>query len=251
MIPLQQVVAFLDEHLSIARVPDYPNARNGLQVERDGAVKRVAFAVDAGLAVIEEAGRRKADLLVVHHGLFWGGLQPIVGPFYKRVHALMEANIGLYSAHLPLDVHPEHGNNVLLARALGIEIEGTFADYGGTDVGMWGVLEIRREALAARLDAVLGCRIRMIPGGSERIRRVGVITGGAGSQIAAATRLSLDAFVTGEVAHHHYFDAMEGGINVYVGGHYATEVWGVRALGRYLEDTLGLECSFIDHPTGL
>jgi dinuclear metal center YbgI/SA1388 family protein len=251
MTHFNDLVDFLDAHLRTREVPDYPNARNGVQVYREGDVRLVAFAVDASQATIDEACHRGADMLVVHHGLFWGGLQPLVGSHYRRVRALLAANVGLYSSHLPLDVHPEHGNNAVLARELGMRVDGSFGSYAGMDIGVWGTLEMRREALAARLDQVLGSRIRMIAGGPERVTRVGIVTGGAGGQIQAAREASLDAFITGEVAHHNYFDAMEGGINLYIGGHYATEVWGVRALAGFVAEHLGLETIFIDQPTGL
>jgi len=139
----------------------------------------------------------------------------------------------------------------VLARELGIRVEGRFGDYEGVELGVWGELELKREALAARLDEVLGGRVKMMAGGPERVRRVGVITGQGGSMIGAAIEAGLDAYVTGEGAHHTYFDAMEGGINVYYGGHYATEVWGVRALAAHLEERFGLPWEFLDLPTGL
>jgi dinuclear metal center YbgI/SA1388 family protein len=241
----------LDKFLRTAEVPDYPGAMNGLQVECASDIEQVAFAVDASRAAIEAAIRGGANLLVVHHGLFWGGGAPLTGRHYRRVRALIQADVGLYSSHLPLDVHPEVGNNVVLARELGVQIEGTFGEYKGSPVGVWGRLEMRREALAARLDQVLGSRVKMIAGGPERVQRVGVITGGAGDEVAAARELGLDAFITGEGAHHNYFDAIEGGVNLYLGGHYATEVWGVRALAEYCTRQLGLQTFFIDQPTGL
>jgi dinuclear metal center YbgI/SA1388 family protein len=192
-----------------------------------------------------------ANLLVVHHGLFWDGNQPVTGRRYRRLRALLEGDVAVYSCHLPLDSHPEVGNNAVLARELGMEIRGPLGEYKGNPIGVWGTLDISREALAARLDHTLGSRIKLIAGGPERVKRVGVVTGGAGDELGAARALGLDAFITGEGAHHNYFDAEEGGINLYLGGHYATEVWGVRALGRHLEERFGLPWSFIDHPTGL
>jgi dinuclear metal center YbgI/SA1388 family protein len=222
-----------------------------LQVENGGQVTRIAAAVDASEATILEAVRRGADFLLVHHGLYWDGNQPVVGRRYRRLRPLLEHGVAVYSAHLPLDVHPEVGNNAVLARALGVAIQGGFGAYQGLSLGLWGTLEIGREALAARLDELLGGRVRIMPGGGERIRRVGVLTGAGGSQIGQALAAGLDALVTGEGAHHTYFDAIEGGLNVYYGGHYATETWGVRALARQLSDHFGLPMEFIDHPTGL
>lgn len=248
---LDELVGYLDDYLVVDGTPDYPLAYNGLQVETPADIQRVAFAVDACQATIDEAVCRDADLLIVHHGLFWDGIHRLTGRRYRRLKALLESEIGVYSVHLPLDVHPEVGNNAVLARALGIEIEGSFGEYKGIQTGVWGRLDLRREALTARLDELLGSRVRMIGGGPERVSRVGVITGGAGSQIDAARAAGLDAFITGEGAHHHYFDASEGGINLYFGGHYATEVWGVKALADHLKKEKGLSCFFIDHPTGL
>lgn len=248
---LADLVAYLDDYLAVADVPDFPNAYNGLQVQGGRPVRRVALAVDATQATIDAAVGDGADLLLVHHGLFWDGAAPLTGRRYRRIRALLEGDLALYSAHLPLDVHDQVGNNVVLARALGVEIEGRFGEYKGMPLGVWGRLELRREALAARLDQILGGRVRLIAGGPERVTRVGIVTGGAGSEIQSARRAGLDAFVTGEGAHHNYFDATEGGINLYFGGHYATEVWGVRALGDQLRERFGVETFFIDRPTGL
>ena len=248
---LKELTEYLDRYLDVAGVPDYGNALNGLQVENTGKVTRIAAAVDASEASIREAVRLGCDLLLVHHGLFWDGNVPVTGRRYRRLHALFEANVAVYAAHLPLDVHPEVGNNAVLSRELGIMPEGTFGEYKGVPLGVWGTLELTREALAARLDALLGGPVRRRPGGPEVVRRVGVVTGGAGSMIPDAIAAGLDAFITGEGAHHTYFDAMEGGINVYYGGHYATETWGVRALAAHLTERFGIPHHFIDQPTGL
>jgi dinuclear metal center YbgI/SA1388 family protein len=248
---LTELVAYLDGYLRVRELPDRAQALNGLQVANSGRVERIAVAVDAVQATIDAAVAGGADLLLVHHGLFWDGNQPVTGRRYRRLRALLEADVAVYSAHLPLDVHPEVGNNVVLARALGVEIEGVLGEYKGVAVGVWGRLELRREALRARLDELLGTPVRMVPGGPERVRSVGIVTGGAGDLLAAARELGLDAYVTGEGDHHHYFDAEEGGVNLFLGGHYATETWGVRALAERLEERFGLPWTFLDHPTGL
>ena len=248
---LYDLVSHLDDTLRIGEVPDYPGALNGLQVANSGSVRRIAAAVDATQHTIEKAVAAGCNFLIVHHGLFWDGSVPVTGRRYRRLKLLLENDVAVYSAHLPLDVHPEFGNNILLARALGIALDGSFGIYSGTPVGVYGRLSITREALAARLDELLGGRIKLIPGGKEKISRVGVITGGAGSLISEAVAAGLDAFVTGEGAHHTYFDAMENGINVYYGGHYATETFGVRALAQHVADKFGIDSVFIDAPTGL
>ena len=248
---IRELGEYLNQYLDVEAIADYPGALNGLQVENSGRVSRIAAAVDASEASIREAAQRGCDVLLVHHGLFWDGNVPVTGRRYRRLRELMAADMAVYSAHLPLDIHPEVGNNVQLARALGIELQGSFAQRQSYDAGVWGTVHITRETLAARLDDVLGVRVRMLPGGGEKVNRVGVITGGAGSMIHHAVAAGLDAFITGEGAHHTYFDAMESGINVYYGGHYATETFGVRALAQHLEQRFGISWEFIDLPTGL
>ncbi len=248
---LEELREYLDGYLRVAQVPDWSGALNGLQVDSPRDIGRVAVAVDAAGATVEAAVAWGADLLLVHHGLFWDGNQTVTGRRYRRLKAILNADLAVYSAHLPLDVHPEVGNNAVLARELGIEPRGSFAEYKGMPLGVWGELETTRGELVERLARVLGGPVHVVAGGPERIRRVGVITGGAGDEVGAAARAGLDAFVTGEGKHHNFFDAEEGGINLLLGGHYATEVWGVRALARHLEERFGLEWTFIDHPTGL
>lgn len=248
----RSLVRYLDDFLRVAEVPDYPNALNGLQVDSTRSeVRRIAVAVDAAQHTIDAAVREGVDLLIVHHGLFWDGNRPVTARRYRRLKALFDADLPLYSAHLPLDVHPDVGNNAVLARELGVQIRGDFGDYKGKPVGVWGELEIRREALCARLDALLGGRVKLVPGGPEMVRTVAVITGGAGGETLAAADAGYDAYVSGEGAHHNFFDAEEGGVNLLLGGHYATETFGVKALARHLEEKFGVEWIFIDHPTGL
>lgn len=250
-VEIETLVEYLDEYLLVDDIPDFPNALNGLQVDAPGPVSRVVAAVDATAASIRGAIEAGGDFLLVHHGLFWDGNRPVTGRRYRRLAALLEAGIAVYASHLPLDLHPEVGNNVVLARELGIEIEGRFGSHEGMDLGYWGHLPLRREALAARLDELLGGPVKLIAGGPERVERVGVLTGGGGSFVAQAVAAGLDALVTGEGSHHTYFDAQEGGLNLYYGGHYATETWGVRALAEHLAARFDLDWAFLDLPTGL
>lgn len=247
---LRDLVSYLDSYLAVVEVPDHRDAVNGLQVEGRGEVERICAAVDASEAAIEEAVARGCELLLVHHGLFWGGVRPITGRRYRKLARLIQAGISLYSAHLPLDAHPEVGNCAVLARELGIVVEGRFGEYRGYPVGWWGHLRASREELRDRLAVLLGSAVRLIPGGPEAIERVGVVTGAASEHIEAAAALGLDGFITGEGLHPTYFDAVELGVNVYYGGHYATETWGVRALARHLGERFGLAWEFIDQPTG-
>ena len=250
-VPLADVAGFLDEYLRVEDAPDYPRALNGLQVEGPENVSLFAVAVDASEAVIAEAGEW-ADLLIVHHGLFWGGLQPLTGPHFRRVRLLIESGTALYSAHLPLDGHAQVGNAAVLARNLGIEALEPFGDYRGTPVGWRGNrAEIRLRELQDSLAALTGARVQALPGGPDPVSRVGVVTGAGASTLHEAAAAGLDVLVTGEAQHHHAIEAAELGVTVLLGGHYATEVWGVRALLRLLQDHFGIEGRFVDSPTGL
>jgi dinuclear metal center YbgI/SA1388 family protein len=251
---LESVLQYLDAYLGIPAHPDYPTALNGLQVGGPDEVSRVVAAVDASEASILAAVERGADLLLVHHGLFWDGLQPVTGRYLRRLRPLLEHGIAVYSAHLPLDSHAEVGNCALLGRALGLDPRGRFAAYGGVEIGGWGELATPLDAsgLARRLTDVLdGARVHVIPGGPAEIGRVGVVTGGGASFTGEAAARGLDALVTGEGSHHTHFDAMELGVHVLMGGHYATETFGVRALAAHLAERFGLEWGFVDQPTGL
>ena len=248
---LRDIAEYLDGYLRVREVGDDPSALNGLQVENAGEVHRIAVAVDACQAVIGEAAALHADLLIVHHGLFWSGVQPLVGRFHRRFASLLEHGIAVYGAHIPLDLHPEVGNNVLLAGLLGMDVKGWWGEYEGSKIGVWGELEAPREEIAERLKLALGAEPRLIPKGPTRSRRVGIITGAGGSMIEEAHRNGLDTFITGEGKHHTFFDAEELGVNVFHAGHYATETVGVKALGGKVAAKFGLPWSFIDHPTGL
>jgi dinuclear metal center YbgI/SA1388 family protein len=248
---LAEVVNYLDAYLHVSEVRDWPEALNGLQLANPGEVTRIAAAVDACEATVRLAGEQGADLLLVHHGLFWGGLRPLTGPAHRRVAALIHRNIAVYSAHLPLDRHPEVGNNAVLARELGVAVRGEFGEVYGQPIGVWGELDVTREALRRKLAGVLGGAPRLMPFGPERVGRVGIVTGGAGDLIAQAHEARLDTYITGEGQHWTFFDAEELSMNVIYAGHYATETVGVRALSEHLREKFGLPWTFVDHPTGL
>jgi len=250
-IDLARVVSYLDRYLRTSDVPDAPNALNGLQVANGGTISRVTAAVDLCDATVQMAAQQGADLLLVHHGLFWGGLQPLTGRAYRRVAGLIRHNIALYSAHLPLDVHPEVGNNAVLAHRLGVARRGEFGEEYGMRIGVWGEVDIPRAVLAQRLGEVVGGHPRLMAFGPERVRRVGIVTGAAGSMIGQAAAQGLDTYITGEGAHHTFFDAEELGLNVFYAGHYATETFGVKALAERLCTEFDLPWTFLDHPTDL
>jgi dinuclear metal center YbgI/SA1388 family protein len=249
---LESVLQYVSEYLGVAAHPDYPTALNGLQVEGRGEVRHLCAAVDASEQAIDEAVRRGADLLVVHHGLFWDGLKPLTGRRFRKVSKLIGAGTGLYSVHLPLDSHAEVGNCALLARGVGLQLEGRFGGYQGTEIGWWGTVPgLSREAFRDAVAKAVGGEVRSIRGGPDVIRRVAVVTGGAGSMLDDAAGGGFDAFVTGEASHHAFIDAHESRINLYLAGHYATETFGVKALCEHLAVRFGLTWDFIDLPTGM
>ncbi|MFM7179921.1 MAG: Nif3-like dinuclear metal center hexameric protein [Verrucomicrobiales bacterium] len=251
MANLTEVVSAMDGWLQTSAIPDYPGAINGLQLANAGRVGRVACAVDACEAVIEDAVEAGADLLLVHHGMFWSGAQPIKGAQYRKLRRAIEGGMAIYSSHLPLDVHPEMGNNIQLARAIGMESPETFFPWKGIQLGLRGLLGITREELRRRLESATGAPVHVCPGGPELVEMAGLITGGAGGEVGALGGMGVDTFITGEGPHWSYTAAEEMGINLFYAGHYATETFGVKALAAELERVFHLPWSFIDHPSGL
>jgi dinuclear metal center YbgI/SA1388 family protein len=247
MMKLEEIVSYQDDLLRITEFDDYPNALNGLQLQNSGIVTKVAVAVDACESVLEMTAGAGADLLIVHHGLLWGGLQTFTGPFYRKLKLAMTNNIAIYSAHLPLDAHPRYGNNALLCDALGFsETRRSFLQ-----IGFQVDVQIGRDLLRENLERAVGAKVHLAPGGPAVSRRVGVVTGGAGGEVAKAAAEGVDTFITGEGPHWSFTAAEELGINLFYAGHYATEVFGVQALGRLLHAKFELPWQFLDHPTGL
>lgn len=251
MASLDELTAFLDRELGTADIPDYPGAMNGLQLSHCGEIPRIVAAVDASLPVIRAAAEGGPGLLIVHHGMFWQGVQPLTGPFYEKIRIAMEAGLAIYSSHLPLDVHAEWGNNIRLAREIGLTDIGPFMEWKGIHLGLQGKWEGSREDLRAKLISVLGGSVHLCPGGKAAISRLALVTGGAGSEVAKAAAAGVDAFITGEGPHWSYPLAEELELNVFYGGHYATETFGVKALSAAISREFGLPYEFLDHPTGL
>ena len=252
MNKLAELIDTANKWLQIEDIPDYPGALNGLQLENNGEVSKIAAAVDACLPVVEMAIAKKCDLLIVHHGMFWSGAQPVTGSFYQKIKLAIDHNLAIYSVHIPLDVHPELGNNAQLARALGWDGTSTFFPWKGIELGLREKTKILREELLAKVEAATGAKAHLCPGGADMVRDAGLITGGAGAEIYAAAATGIDTFITGEGPHWSYTAAEEIGINLIYGGHYATETFGVKALAEKLcQEFSGLEWSFLDHPTGL
>jgi len=248
---LSAIVRHCDRLLRTSEIKDYDGASNGLQMENPGTVSRIAAAVDASLATVRLAIEAKADLLLVHHGLFWTPTHPWTGKRYELLRLLLENNLAVYSSHLPLDAHPRLGNNARLCTALGLKNLRPFFFDHGQFIGFQTRARIARQDLGARLAQVTGAEPRIIPGGSDLCRRIGVVTGGAGSDLKKAAAEGVDTFITGEGPHWTYALAEELGLNVLYAGHYATETFGVKALAAHLSAKFDVPWTFVDHPTGL
>jgi dinuclear metal center YbgI/SA1388 family protein len=250
-VPLDTVVKHCDQLLRTKRIGDYDNAFNGLQMENRGTVSRIAATVDASLATVKLAIAAKADLLIVHHGLFWSPSHPWTDKKYELLRLLIENNLAVYSSHLPLDAHPKLGNNAQLCAALGLKNLKPFFLTHGQTIGFKTQINISRAELAMRLAHVTGAKPRIIPGGKGICEKIGVVSGGAGADLKLAADEGVDTFITGEGPHWTYAVAEELGINVFYGGHYATETFGVKALAAHLSKRFKLSWTFIDYPTGL
>lgn len=251
LMHLTEAVNYLDDLLRTREVGDFPQALNGLQVANSGGLSRIGAAVDATEAVIREAAQAGVDFLIVHHGLFWGGAQRVTGAAYRKMRLLMESDMAIYSAHLPLDIHPEIGNNALLAAALGLENGVPFFPTAGQNVGLKFEAEVSREVLRDHLERAVGGPVHIAPGGPVLARRIGIVTGGAGGDVAKAAEAGVDTFITGEGPHWSYTAAEELGVNLFYAGHYATETFGVKAAAELVANKFALPWRFIDHPTGL
>ncbi len=245
-----QLSKYLDELLDIRNIQDSPKAVNGLQVQNTGEIGKIGLAVDFCAATLSMAVEKKCAMMFVHHGMFWGGLQPIRGTAYNKLAEMIRANLALYSAHIPMDVHPVLGNNRALADMIGMERLEPFGEYEGTKIGLKGRIP-RQSAqdLGKLLEEKLGFPAKII--GSGDIESVGVVTGGAGDILRQAVDENLDCYITGEGANHNFHEAVEGKCVLIFSGHYATEKGGVLAVGKHLNEKFNIDCEFLDYPTGL
>jgi len=256
-VPLVRVAEHLDALLRTNEIPDYPGALNGIQVEHAGPVTHCAVAVDASLRTIEGAIAAGANLLVVHHGLYWSGVQPLRGRFYERARLLLANDLAVYASHLPLDLHPTLGNNPLFARALGLEPRGGFARFQTIAVGVMGEADLDTTALAAKARLLTeregGTLVTVGVTAGRRTRRWALCTGAGASSdtLREAAAVGVDTLIVGEGPHHTGVEAQELDIAVLYAGHYATETYGVRAVGAELERAFGLSWTFVPAPTGL
>ncbi len=246
------LASYLDDYLRVQTIED--SSSNGLQVEGVDEVARLALAVDASLAAFEGAKAAGAQMLIVHHGLFWGKPLMVTGIHRRRLGCLFDAGISLYAVHLPLDFHEEVGNNATLAQWLGLADVTAFGDYKGQTSGVTGQLPevVSLDEFVSDLERAIGGGpvVKVWPFGRPSVRSVGIVSGGGGSFADQAAEAGVDVYVTGEMSHIVYHQAKELGLNVVYGGHYATETAGLKALATHLSAHLELETVFLDLPTG-
>lgn len=246
----EDLIAYLDAYLNIPTIADY--GPQGLQVEADNIeVKRIALAVDTSPATIQAAADWQSDMLLVHHGIFWGGAERIAGPFGRRVKMLIQNDIHLYAAHLALDAHPKVGNNAVLAQMFGVTVDSWWGEAKGTPIGVFGHLAEPMAVgdLETAVNNQLSTTSQVLAHGPDMVKNVAIISGFGAGRIADAKVLGADLFLTGETSHSHYWAASDHGVNVIFAGHYATETVGVQALGQHLQERFGVEIKFFDFPT--
>lgn len=247
MVRLETVISYCNDRLNMDSITDFDNAYNGLQIENNGTVKKIAASVDAGLIPLQLASEAKADLLLCHHGLFWSPITPIKEHNYKKIKTAIDNNIAVFSAHLPLDCHPEIGNNALLAKALNLKIVDTFLEYKGTNYSFICESDGRtRTMLSEQLKALFPNTFSSILYGSEAPKKIAILTGSGQSAVPYLKKYNIDTLITGELKQHHFNMAQELGLNLYPCGHYATETFGVKALAEELANHFKIEWTFLD-----
>ncbi len=248
--PLHALADYLEQLLNHAAIGDYSGAQNGLHLENSGEVTQLFAAVDANVLTLHEAASHHSSLLIVHHGLAWNGLCPLTGGNYQMIKAAIESDLAVFSSHLPLDAHPELGNNALLTQLLGFETSTPFLEIKGTLLSRLVEAEIHRDELTDRLKSALG-QAQLIPAGPLQAKRILISTGSGNSLLHECRNQNIDTIVTGEVSHDVFSQAHESGTNIILGGHYATETLGVKALTEHLSKKFDLPWQFIDKPSGL
>lgn len=246
MPALSDIVEFCDTYTRQSTIKDFPGAHNGLQIENNGTVTKIAAAVDAGQMLFEQAIQLNADFLICHHGIFWNAPVPLTGYSYKKIKTALDGNLAIYSSHLPLDCHPEIGNNALLADALKLTRIGSCMTYEGADIAIVAAgPDGGRAELSEKLKALFPGTYQAIEYGSKHPKRIAILTGSGQSAVDQLRANNIDTLITGELRQHHFNMAQELGLNLYPCGHYATETFGVKALAQKVSKQFNIEWSFI------
>jgi dinuclear metal center YbgI/SA1388 family protein len=245
MPTLHDLVSYCDQRTRRLAFKDFPGSHNGLQVGNDGRITKIGAAVDAGLIPFEQAVGRGIDFLVVHHGLFWGGVQPLTGPVYGRFAALVRGNCAVYSSHLPLDAHEEIGNNVLLARQLGLKAKRPFHFHENEPIGWIASSKFRRSQLQARLEELYP-RVVAVDCGPATPKQIAFCSGSGNGAVPQLLAAGADTLITGELREEWFNYAQEHHLNLFCCGHYASEMHGVKALAAELAKKFRLPWEFIE-----
>jgi len=246
MPTLDELVSHCNARLHVREIADFPGAFNGLQFSNSGTVTKIGAAVDAGAGPFALAAKAGVSFLIVHHGMLWDGAQPLNGPRRDRLKTLLDADCAVYSAHLPLDAHPEIGNNALIARALGLTITGWELPYEGTAIMATVAAPPSRTELRARLEKLFPRGLTAVAFGPAQPRKLAILSGSGSSAIPHLAGAGVDTLITGELKQSAFNAAQEAGLNLYICGHYATEVFGVRALAQECAERFGLPWEFLD-----
>lgn len=243
-----KIVSLLNDELKIDKIKD--DSKNGLQIQGTPNVKKIGLVVDASLQAYHEAIARNCQMLIAHHGIIWGNLGCINGNLYEHVKYCINNELNLYASHLPLDLHPQYGNNIQLAEILNLEDILPFGTYKGEIIGFEGVCkDITVDNLELFLSERLGGPCVKLPFGPKSISRIAIISGGGAQELHEAIAKGVDCFITGESSHWCHHTALESHINVLFCGHYHTETLGVKAIGKFLEEKFSVQTEFIDIPT--
>ena len=246
MADIHQITKFLDEELDIHIIQD--SSCNGLQVENDAEISKIAFAVDACQETFEKTKEAGCQMLITHHGLIWDGIKYIKGNTYQKIKYLINNNIALYAAHLPLDMHPLYGNNVQLAKLLNLENTKPFGYHNDKPIGIMGEVNLTLDEVKDILSSI-NIKTDSLDFGNNEIKTIAIVSGGAAKDTLQAIKVNADLYLTGEPLHYIYHLAKENKINVIFGGHYETEVWGLKALMPLLKRKFNVEVKFMDVPT--
>jgi dinuclear metal center YbgI/SA1388 family protein len=246
--------AYFRSFLQIEAMARIDDSLNGIQVDNDGSpVTKVAFAVDACMESFRRAAEWGAGMIFVHHGIFWGRPIAVRKGHRTRLSFLLENNLALYAAHLPLDMHPVYGNNAALAEALGLKNVEPFGEYHGVKIGFKGIIDppIPFDRAVELVTAAGHKPSSVLPFGPDPVASAAVVSGGGAMDVTQAIDEGLDLYVTGESSHSIYHYCLENRIGLIAAGHYQTEIWGVKRIAEKLRSETGIETRFIDLPTGL
>ena len=245
MISTEDIVKFCNHRTNLTEIKDFPGAWNGLQIQNSGCVSKIGASVDAGLVPFQNAVSKKIDFIITHHGLFWTPPIPLTGPAYEKTKLCIDNNLAVYGSHLPLDCHPEIGNNAILAQKLQLEPIASFLPYEGVDIGLITENNQPRKDLAKRLNSLFPMGIHSMEFGSETPSKIAILTGSGQSAVDKILEAGADTLITGELKQHHFNLAQELKLNLYACGHYATETFGVNALAQEVAKKFDLPYEFI------